>query len=213
MRAALPPAQTHKTGSTTLGATLFRFGARNHKARAPPAARMGSAARSLTPRCAAQRFYCQGGGGQGMFRDKPCRAAHILRPGKPLPPGQVFDLQLNHLSGNGLLHGTVGEVVAWYRLMLGTTLPPAGASAGVPPEPWALVTPLRDPVAHYLSWYYYFGEPDSHYTVEQWLNTRMGANGASRGGVKEVQCVSVRADAPPARRSRAPQAWRRSWGC
>ena len=134
----------------------------------------------LIPPCAAPRFYCQGGGGQGSFRDKPCRAAHILRPGKPLPPGQVFDLQLNHLSGNGLLHGTVGEVVAWYRLMLGTTLPPPGAAAGAPPEAWALVTPLRDPVAHYLSWYYYFGEPDSHYTVEQWLNTRMGANGAPR---------------------------------
>jgi hypothetical protein len=45
---------------------------------------------------------------------------------------------------------------------------------------WALVVPVREPVTHYVSWYYYFGEPDSHMSVEQWTKTGFGCNGAQR---------------------------------
>ena len=111
--------QTHKTGSTTLGAALFRFGARNHLVRQPPGlacSRLCSAsAASALPthsRVApftAQRFYCQGAGAQ------PCRRAHIVWPGRPLLPGEVYDLQLNHFSGNGVLRKSFGHVIAWYK--------------------------------------------------------------------------------------------------
>ena len=108
--------QTHKTGSTTLGAALFRFGARNHLVRPPL---RGSAARAqptaqpthtlASPFFLVQRFYCQGVGPQ------PCRRAHIVWPGRPLLPGQVYDLQLNHFSGNGVLRQSFGHVIAWYK--------------------------------------------------------------------------------------------------
>jgi len=52
---------------------------------------------------------------------------------------------------------------------------PQSGSEVLPPA-WALVTPVREPVSHYLSWYYYFGEPDSHLSVEEWVRTRFGAN-------------------------------------
>ena len=138
------PAQTHKTGSTTLGAALYRFGARHGK-----------------------RFYCQGGGPQ------PCKRAHILAPTRPTH--QVFDMQLNHLSGNGLLKRPFAPVLAWYTRMLGVAPVPASLLASTQPQ-WALVTPVREPVSHYLSWYYYFGEPDSHMSVEGWVRTGIGAN-------------------------------------
>ena len=112
--------QTHKTGSTTLGAALFRFGARYHKARETARARRrahacaGCALVLLTLRRPLllhipQRFYCQG------RPPNACRKGHILAPGRPLPPGQVYDLQLNHLSGNGHLRGTFGSVIGWYK--------------------------------------------------------------------------------------------------
>jgi hypothetical protein len=126
------------------------------------------AARADRPRRSApQRFYCQGGGAQ------PCKRAHILWPGRPLPPKQVFDMQINHLNGNGKLRGSFGHVVAWYRAMLGTEV-----GAGAPPPRWALLVPVREPVSHYLSWYYYFGEPDNRLSVEAWARTGMGTNGA-----------------------------------
>jgi hypothetical protein len=206
--------QTHKTGSTTLGAALFRFGARYHKARYTPQA---GAARA--PHCACtelsrlrsplQRFYCQGTPPQA------CKKAHILWPGKPLPPRQVYDLQLNHLSGNGVLRGTFGSVVAWYKArthcvtacapcqwlrgcaltpcaqtMLGTDGGVWRRSGGVAAPPWALVVPMRNPVSHYLSWFFYFGEPDNRMSVEQWAATGMGANGlAAEFGLKTQEDV------------------------
>ena len=45
---------------------------------------------------------------------------------------------------------------------------------------WALIVPVREPVMHYLSWYYYFGEPDSHMTVDQWVLTGYGSNGENK---------------------------------
>lgn len=44
--------------------------------------------------------------------------------------------------------------------------------------PWALIVPVREPVSHYLSWYYYFGEPDSHLSIPEWAATGHGCNGA-----------------------------------
>ncbi len=58
---------------------------------------------------ALQRFYCQGRGPQ------PCKRGHILWPGRPLAAGEVYDMQLNHVSGNGVLRGTFGGVLAWYK--------------------------------------------------------------------------------------------------
>ena len=36
-------------------------------------------------------------------------------PGRPLLPGEVYDLQLNHFSGNGVLRKSFGHVIAWYK--------------------------------------------------------------------------------------------------
>ena len=130
--------------------------------RVPPASPLTGSRRA-----APQRFYCQGTGAQ------PCKRAHILWPGRPLPPKQVFDMQINHLNGNGKLLGSFGHVVAWYRAMLGVE-----GGAGAPPPKWALLVPVREPVSHYLSWYYYFGEPDKRLSVEAWARTGMGTNGA-----------------------------------
>ena len=66
---------------------LFRFGARH-----------------------GQRFYCQGKPPQ------PCRRAHILWANRTLPPGEVFDMQLNHFSGNGFWSGNFdAHIIDWYR--------------------------------------------------------------------------------------------------
>lgn len=66
---------------------------------------------SLTPvvRLSTQRFYCQGRPPQ------PCLSHHIVWPGYPLPPKQVFDFQLNHFTGNGQLKKPFGHVLAWYK--------------------------------------------------------------------------------------------------
>jgi hypothetical protein len=82
-------------------------------------------------------------------------------------------MQINHLNGNGKLRGPFGHVVAWYRAMLGVA-----GGAGAPPPAWALLVPVREPVSHYLSWYYYFGEPDNRLSVEAWARTGLGTNGA-----------------------------------
>ncbi len=63
--------------------------------------------------------------------------------------------------------------------MLGTDAGMWRRSGGLAAPTWALVTPMREPVAHYLSWFYYFGEPDNHMSIEQWADTNMGTNGAS----------------------------------
>lgn len=60
-----------------------------------------------------QRFYCQG------KADKPCRAAHIIWANRSIPLQEegLFDLQLNHFSGNGMWKGQFqGHVVDWYRV-------------------------------------------------------------------------------------------------
>lgn len=43
---------------------------------------------------------------------------------------------------------------------------------------WALVGMVREPVSRYLSWFFYFSEPDSHLSVEQYARRGQGANGA-----------------------------------
>lgn len=150
--------QTHKTGSTTLGAVLYRYGARHGK-----------------------RFYCQGAG------TSPCGAAHIVRPCAPLPPGQEFDLQLHHISGNGPLGRSFGCVVAWYRLMLS---PNKHSRRGGRP-PWALVTSVREPVSHYLSWYHYYAEPDLGLSVEEWAATGRSPNGlADEFGLRDERSTA-----------------------
>ena len=105
-------------------------------------------------------------------------------------------MQINHLNGNGKLRGSFGHVVAWYRAMLGVQ-----GGGGAPPPRWALLVPVREPVSHYLSWYYYFGEPDNRLSVEAWARTGMGTNG-SRPRLCECACaagVAVSAGHSPAR--------------
>ena len=58
-------------------------------------------------------------------------------------------------------------------MLLGT-----GGEEG-PSQEWALVTPLRDPVTHYLAWFYYYAEPDHHPSLEQWVRAGRGGNGAA----------------------------------
>ncbi len=53
----------------------------------------------------------------------------------------------------------------------------AKAYHGGTPAAWALITPVREPVSHYVSWFHYFAEPDTHFSVEQWVNTGRSANG------------------------------------
>lgn len=99
----------------------------------------------------------------------------------------MYDLQINHLNGNGKLKGSFGHVVAWYRAMLGTA---GGAGVGGPPPRWALLVPVREPVSHYLSWYYYFGEPDNRLSVDAWARTGMGTNGAARHEARQPWLAS-----------------------
>jgi|APGre2960657444_1045066.scaffolds.fasta_scaffold03692_5 hypothetical protein len=63
---------------------------------------------------------------------------------------------------------------------------------------WALVTPLREPVTHYLAWFHYFAEPDTRMSLEQWVGTRRGINGA-RGRIARL--IRTRS------RARLLQAW------
>jgi hypothetical protein len=52
----------------------------------------------------------------------------------------------------------------------------ADPANGVPN--WALVTMMREPVSHFLSWFYYYSEPDNHMTLDAYVATGRGANGS-----------------------------------
>jgi hypothetical protein len=116
-----------------------------------------------------------------------------------------------------VLRGTFGAVLAWYKArggaaaarprrkcataaqrsrsrllqtMLGTDSGTWRRSGGAAAVPWALVSPVREPVAHYLSWFYYFAEPDNHMSIEQWATTGGGANGlAAEFGLRTADDV------------------------
>lgn len=55
--------------------------------------------------------------------------------------------------------------------MLGGTTGPEGPN-------WALVGMVREPVSRYLSWFFYYSEPDSRISVADYARRGLGANGA-----------------------------------
>lgn len=57
--------------------------------------------------------------------------------------------------------------------MLGGTVGPRGPN-------WALVGMVREPVSRYLSWFFYYAEPDQRISVDVYARRGLGANGAGR---------------------------------
>lgn len=63
--------------------------------------------------------------------------------------GEPVDLMHYHYAWDGYYKGSWGEAKAMYQAIMRD------------PTDVKLVTVLREPVAHYLSYYYYYLQPDS----------------------------------------------------
>jgi len=167
--------KTHKTGSTTMGSIVFRYGARHHL-----------------------HFFCQ------LFRDKeplpdgeepaadaggapPLTVAyhnatyelvrncniHIMvgLQGMPLTEdvGDRFDVVLKHISPDGLWHGRFDALYDWYRTILGADVGDGDGEGAQGAEGFALLTVMRQPASHYVSWYNYYSRALSHIPLRDCL--------------------------------------------
>eukprot|EP00054_Salpingoeca_dolichothecata_P005036 m.32864 g.32864 ORF g.32864 m.32864 type:complete len:414 (-) comp15083_c0_seq1:91-1332(-) len=80
------------------------------------------------------------------------KGLHILRPfskqkntSLSRPPAQLFEISLQHLSGTCCLEGSFEQLMKFYKQQLGPSV--------------QVVTIIRQPVQHFLSWFYFYQEP------------------------------------------------------
>eukprot|EP00958_Prasinococcus_capsulatus_P020972 scaffold2789_cov297-Prasinococcus_capsulatus_cf.AAC.6 len=195
--------KTHKTGSTTMGSIVFRYGARHHlhffcqlfrdKEPLPdgeePAADAGgappltvayhNATYELVRNC--NIHIMVGLQGMPLTEDVGDRFDVVRLPPPPPPPPPLplplplpllmIDARqvLKHISPDGLWHGRFDALYDWYRTILGADVGDGDGEGAQGAEGFALLTVMRQPASHYVSWYNYYSRALSHIPLRDCL--------------------------------------------
>ena len=184
--------KTHKTASSTLGSIFFRYAMRRQQ---QPYRFRGHVIKDYTSREAMQRradSVLKHLSGAGDIRTEWKEIAKFYRTvlgmeddgHKPLSGSSSSSSSSSRISGVGGGGGGDGSRMG----RLGSNVPSssqetaAAAAAAAASSAGVLVTIVREPVQHYLSYYFFYVEPTRgrHLPLTRYVSEGRGANGLAR---------------------------------